>query len=188
MTAPKRSLTQRHSVRRPLPILSRSFLKAGHTPTLFSAFLYFDLSFMVWVMLGPLGVAISHDLGLNAAQKGFMVAIPVDLESAALMDGASRMGAFFDVILPQAIPGIISTALFTFIAAWNEYLYALILMSHDENKTLPPGVVTMLTSTFNVEWALLMAASVMMSLPVIIAFAFLQRHLTRGFGAGAVKG
>ncbi|MGE3142938.1 MAG: nitrate/nitrite transporter [Hyphomonadaceae bacterium] len=58
-------------------MLSRAFLKAGHTPTLFSAFFYFDLSFMVWVMLGPLGVAIAKDLGLNAAEKGLMVAIPV---------------------------------------------------------------------------------------------------------------
>lgn len=58
-------------------MVSRSFLKAGHTPTLLSAFLYFDLSFMVWVLLGPLGVAISKDLGLSPAQKGFMVAVPV---------------------------------------------------------------------------------------------------------------
>jgi NNP family nitrate/nitrite transporter-like MFS transporter len=55
----------------------KDFLKAGHTPTLFSAFLYFDLSFMVWVILGPLGVAISKDLHLNPAQKGFMVAVPL---------------------------------------------------------------------------------------------------------------
>jgi MFS family permease len=58
-------------------MLSRAFLKAGHTPTLFASFLYFDFSFMVWVMLGPLGVAISRDLGLDAAQKGLMVAVPV---------------------------------------------------------------------------------------------------------------
>src|SRR6478735_1993021 len=57
-------------------MLSRSFLKSGHTPTLFSAFLYFDLSFMVWVILGPLAVMIAGDLGLNAAQKGLMVAVP----------------------------------------------------------------------------------------------------------------
>ena len=58
-------------------MLHRSFLKAGHTPTLFAAFLYFDLSFMVWVLLGPLGVAIAKDFGLDPAQKGFMVAVPV---------------------------------------------------------------------------------------------------------------
>jgi len=120
--------------------------------------------------------------------RSFMASIPADLEAAALVDGAGRMGAFFDVILPQALPGIISTALFSFILAWNEYLYALILINEDAKKTLPPGVTTMLTGTFNIEWSLLMAASVMMSIPVIVAFAFLQKHLTRGFGAGAVKG
>jgi ABC-type glycerol-3-phosphate transport system permease component len=120
--------------------------------------------------------------------RSFMAGIPPDLESAALMDGASRMRAFYDVILPQLLPGIISTALFTFILAWNEYLYALVLINKDSSMTLPPGVINMLTSAYDVEWSLLMAASVMMSAPVIIFFAFLQKHLTRGFGAGAVKG
>src|SRR4051794_6009493 len=68
---------------RPFPMVSRSFLKSGHTPTLFAAFLYFDLSFMVWVLLGPLGVAIAKDLHLAPAQKGFMVAVPL-LAGAAL--------------------------------------------------------------------------------------------------------
>jgi multiple sugar transport system permease protein len=120
--------------------------------------------------------------------RSFITSIPLDLESAALVDGASRMGAFVDVVLPQTLPGIISTALFTFILAWNEYLYALVLINEDSHKTLPPGVTTLLTSSFNVEWSLLMAASVLMSVPVIIVFTFLQRHLTRGFGAAAVKG
>jgi multiple sugar transport system permease protein len=120
--------------------------------------------------------------------RSFMAAIPADLEAAAQMDGASRMGAFFDVILPQALPGIISTALFTFIVAWNEYLFALVLISRDASKPLSTGVITLLTSAFNVEWSLLMAASVLMSVPLVVCFAFLQRHLTAGFGAGGVKG
>ncbi len=98
------------------------------------------------------------------------------------------MEAFVDVILPQALPGIISTAVFTFILAWNEYLYALVLVNRDQLRPLTTGVITMLTSAFNIEWSLLMAASVMMSVPVLIVFAFLQKLLTRGFGAGAVKG
>ncbi len=120
--------------------------------------------------------------------RSFMAAIPEDLESAALVDGATRMEAFFDVILPQALPGIISTALFTSILAWNEYLYALVLVNTDEARPLTTGVMTMLVSAFNIEWSLLMAASVMMSVPLIVAFIFLQKYLTRGFGAGAVKG
>jgi multiple sugar transport system permease protein len=120
--------------------------------------------------------------------RSFMQGIPDDLENAALVDGATRMGAFFDVILPQALPGIISTSLFTFILSWNEYLYALVLVNTDEARPLTTGVMNMLISAFNIEWSLLMAASVMMSLPLIIIFAFLQKFLTRGFGAGGVKG
>lgn len=120
--------------------------------------------------------------------RAFMAGIPRDLESAALVDGAGRMGAFFDVILPQAMPGIISTALFTFILAWNEYLYALVLVNSDEARPLTTGVMTMLVSAFNIEWPLLMAASVLMSLPLILMLGFLQSHLTRGLAAGGVKG
>lgn len=120
--------------------------------------------------------------------RSFMAGIPEDLESAALVDGASRMGAFFDVILPQALPGIISTALFTFILAWNEYLYALVLVNSEASRPLTTGVMNMLISSFNIEWSLLMASSVMMSVPLIIIFAFFQRYLTSGFGAGGVKG
>jgi multiple sugar transport system permease protein len=120
--------------------------------------------------------------------RSFMVSIPQDLESAALVDGASRMGAFVDVILPQALPGIVSTALFTFILCWNEYLFALVLVNSDSVRPLTAGTMNMLITSFNIDWSLLMAASVMMSLPLIVIFTFLQGRLTKGFGAGAVKG
>ena len=148
-------------------------VSVGIANTLFSlavAYTTFALPFALWLL------------------RSFMAGIPQDLESAALVDGASRMGAFFDVILPQALPGIISTSVFTFILAWNEYLYALVLVNTDTARTLTTGVITMLVTSFHIEWSLLMAASVMMSVPVLIVFAFLQKHLTRGFGAGAVKG
>jgi multiple sugar transport system permease protein len=120
--------------------------------------------------------------------RSFMQGIPDDLESAALVDGATRMEAFVDVILPQALPGIISTSLFTFILAWNEYLFALVLVNTDSARPLTTGVMSMLVSSFNIEWSLLMAASVMMSIPLVIIFAFLSSYLTKGFGAGGVKG
>lgn len=120
--------------------------------------------------------------------RSFMAGIPEDLESAALVDGASRLGAFRDVILPQLLPGIISAGLFTFILSWNEYLYALVLVNSNDARPLTTGVMNMLISSFNIEWSLLMAASVMMSVPLIVVFAFFQSYLTRGFGAGAVKG
>ncbi len=120
--------------------------------------------------------------------RSFMEGVPEDLESAALVDGATRLGAFKDIILPQLLPGIVSTALFTFILSWNEYLYALVLINSDAVAPLTTGVMSMLISAFNIEWSLLMAASVMMSLPLIVVFAFLQSYLTSGFGAGGVKG
>ena len=120
--------------------------------------------------------------------RSFIAGIPIELEQAAMIDGASRFAAFREVVLPQALPGVISTALFAFILSWNEYLYALVFINQDDRKTLPPGVLTMLNQNQNVEWALLMAASVLMSVPVLLCFGVLQNHLTRGFGAGAVKG
>ena len=120
--------------------------------------------------------------------RSFMQSMPEELEWAALVDGASRTGAFIDVVLPQALPGIISTALFTFILAWNEYFYALILVNTDAARPLTTGVITMLVSSFNIEWSLLMAASVAMSLPLIIIFVFLQGYLVRGFAGTGVKG
>jgi ABC-type glycerol-3-phosphate transport system permease component len=118
----------------------------------------------------------------------FVAAMPVDIEEAARVDGASRMGAFFDVVVPQALPGLISTALFTFILSWNEYLFSLVFINDTRSKTLPAGVTSLLLDSMNVEWNLLMAASVLITMPVLVFFAFLQKHLTRGFGAGAVKG
>lgn len=148
-------------------------VKAGLANTIASlvlAYTTFALPYALWLL------------------RSFMAGIPEDLESAALVDGATRLGAFRDVILPQALPGIISTALFTFILAWNEYLYALVLVNSDEVRPLTTGVMNMLITSFNIEWSLLMAASVMMSIPLIVIFAFLQSYLTRGFGAGGVKG
>lgn len=148
-------------------------VKLGIANTLFSlvlAYTTFSLPYALWLL------------------RSFMAGIPEDLESAALVDGASRLEAFWDVILPQALPGIISTALFTFILAWNEYLYALVLVNSDSSRPLTTGVMNMLITSFNIEWSLLMAASVMMSIPLIVIFAFLQSYLTSGFGAGGVKG
>jgi multiple sugar transport system permease protein len=154
----------------PLYLMMVKIGLANSLVSLVIAYTTFSLPYAVWLL------------------RSFMAGIPEDLESAALVDGASRIGAFIDVILPQALPGIISTALFTFILAWNEYLYALVLVNSDQSRPLTTGVMNMLITSFNIDWSLLMAASVMMSIPLIIIFAFLQSYLTRGFGAGGVKG
>lgn len=148
-------------------------VKVGIANTLFSlvvAYTTFALPYALWLL------------------RSFMASMPEELEWAALVDGASRFGAFVDVVLPQAIPGIISTALFTFIVTWNEYFYALILVNTDEARPLTTGVITMLVTSFNIEWSLLMAAAVAMSLPLIIIFVFLQGYLVRGFAGTGVKG
>ena len=142
-----------------------AMVKAGIANSLFSlviAYTTFALPYALWLL------------------RSFMASLPEELEWAALVDGASRIGAFVDVVLPQALPGIISTALFTFIVAWNEYFYALILVNTDEARPLTTGVITMLVTSFNIEWSLLMAASVAMSLPLIIIFVFLQGYLVKG--------
>lgn len=154
----------------PLYLLMVKIGLANSLTSLVIAYTTFSLPYALWLL------------------RSFMAGIPEDLESAALVDGASRIGAFIDVILPQALPGIISTALFTFILAWNEYLYALVLVNSDQSRPLTTGVMNMLITAFNIDWSLLMAASVMMSIPLIVIFAFLQSYLTRGFGAGGVKG
>lgn len=148
-------------------------VKVGVANTLFSlviAYTTFSLPYALWLL------------------RAFMAGAPEDLEWAALVDGASRLGAFFDVVLPQVLPGIISTAVFTFIVGWNEYFYALVLVNSDSARPLTTGVMNMLITSFNIEWSLLMAASVMMSLPLIVIFVFLQSYLTRGFAASGVKG
>jgi multiple sugar transport system permease protein len=148
-------------------------VRAGIANSLFSlvvAYTTFALPYALWLL------------------RSFMASMPEELEWAALVDGASRMGAFFDVVLPQALPGIVSTALFTFIVAWNEYFYALVLVNTDEARPLTTGVITMLVTSFNIEWSLLMAASVAMSLPLIVIFVFLQGYLVKGFAGTGVKG
>jgi multiple sugar transport system permease protein len=148
-------------------------VKIGIANSLFSlviAYVSFALPYALWLL------------------RSFMANMPEELEWAALVDGASRLGAFVDVVLPQTLPGVISTALFTFIAAWNEYFYALILVNTDEARPVTTGVISMLVTSFNIEWSLLMSASVAMSLPLIVIFVFLQGYLLRGFAGTGVKG
>ncbi len=112
--------------------------------------------------------------------------IPISLEEAAMIDGATRFQAFFKIVLPLAMPGIIATAIFGFIWAWVEYLYALVLISSDSKKTLTLGLASMIQG-ITMRWDLLITASVLMTLPVMILFALVQRQLIMGFAAGAVK-
>lgn len=120
--------------------------------------------------------------------RSYVHGIPIDLEHAAMIDGCTRCGAFYRVIVPQALPGIISTAIFTFNSAWSEYLFASTLMTSPGKRTLSPGLALLLDQTGVYSWGVLMAASVIMVMPVILLFAATQRQLVSGLGEGAVKG
>jgi len=117
----------------------------------------------------------------------FMRSIPIEIEEAALIDGASRYQVFANVVLPTALPGIIAASIFSMIVSWNDYLFGRVFINSLDNLTLTVGVMLFFEGT-HVDWGLLMAASVLMTMPMAILFMALQRHLVAGFGAGAVKG
>lgn len=119
--------------------------------------------------------------------RAFFQTIPVDLEEAAMVDGASRPRAVVYIILPLALPGIIATSIFTFILAWNDFIFARILIAADELKTLPVGVQDLFHSALT-DWGLIMGAAMMITIPALLFFVTVQRYLIRGWGAGAVKG
>lgn len=120
--------------------------------------------------------------------KSYFDTIPHELEEAAVIDGSGRFGTLFRIILPLIGPGAIATAIFIFITAWNEYLFAATLAMSEKVRTLPPGLSLSYMSFVKISWNGLMAASVVASLPSVIIFAFLQRWFIQGLAAGAVKG
>ena len=119
--------------------------------------------------------------------RAFFQSIPLELEEAALVDGAHRGRAVWHVVLPLALPGLIAAAIFTFILAWNDFLFALVLITSDELKTLPVGVNDLFNATI-VDWGMIMAAGVMITVPTVLFFSGVQRDLVQGWGAGGVKG
>jgi multiple sugar transport system permease protein len=118
--------------------------------------------------------------------KGFYDNIPVELEQAARIDGCTRFQAFYMVVMPLSAPGIIATAIYSFITAWNEYVYALTFLNDDEKLTLPVGLQRFFTE-YATNWPGLMAASFIMSVPVVVMFLILQKYFVRALTEGAVK-
>lgn len=119
--------------------------------------------------------------------RSFFESIPLELEEAAMIDGASRPQAVVRVILPMALPGLIAVSIFTFVVAWNDYLFARVLIGSDELKTLPLGIQDLYESTVT-DWGMIMAAGVMITIPALVFFVLVQRYLIAGWGAGGVKG
>lgn len=119
--------------------------------------------------------------------KGFFDGIPRELEEAATVDGCSRLKFIFRILVPLSAPGILATAVFAFIAAWNEFMFGYVLINNDARRTLTPGIM-IFKGTHQTDWASLSAASVLAVLPVAIGFVYLQRYLVEGLANGAVKG
>ncbi|BAJ75012.1 ABC-type sugar transport system, permease component [Microbacterium testaceum StLB037] len=119
--------------------------------------------------------------------KGFFDTIPDELIEAARVDGASRLRTIHSIVLPLAAPGLVAAGLFAFVRGWNDFIFALTLAGPDK-QTLPPGLVNTYVGEAATAWPELMAASLVVSLPVAIAFMLLQRYLVSGMTAGAVKG
>jgi multiple sugar transport system permease protein len=119
---------------------------------------------------------------------GYFRTIAVDLEHAALVDGATRMEAMRHIVLPLAMPGVLSAGIFCFTLAWNEFLYALVFMGSGNMKTVPVGVVTDLIRADVYFWGSLMAAGILGSVPVAIAYSFFVDNYISGMTAGATKG
>lgn len=131
-------------------------------------YIAFSVPFCTWLMLG------------------FFQGIPKELDEAATIDGCSQLRTFFQIILPLSLPGLAATAIYSFIVGWNEYMFALILTTSENMKTLPIGI-GQLNGYYKIVWNDLMAASIVSSLPLIILFIFLQKYFISSLTAGAVK-
>lgn len=142
-------------------------------------------------MVNTYGALILTNAGFNLAfavwiLHGFFSSIPTEVEEAALLDGATRMQVLWRVMLPLTRPGLVTATIFTFIAAWNEYVVALTLMIDDDKKPLTVGFRSYVTG-YEQNWDQLFAASVIAVVPVVILFAIIERHLVGGLTAGSVK-
>lgn len=152
----------------PLFILMRVLGLVNTHGSLILTYLTFGLPLAIWLL------------------KGFYDNIPIQLDQAARIDGATRFQAFVYIIMPLSSPGIIATAIYSFIGAWNEYIYAYTFLSRNDQLTLPVGIQRFFSEN-TTDWPGLMAASFIMSVPVVLLFLVLQRYFVRALTEGAVK-
>jgi N,N'-diacetylchitobiose transport system permease protein len=132
-------------------------------------YLTFVLPFAVWTL------------------RGFILSIPKELEEAALVDGNSRVGAFTRILLPLIAPGLVATSVFAFISCWNEYIFARVLLNDQSKQTVTVWLSYFLGSSKHTDWGALMAGSTLTAIPVVIFFLLVQRKISFGLTAGAVK-
>ncbi|MCP5155840.1 MAG: carbohydrate ABC transporter permease [Ectothiorhodospiraceae bacterium] len=153
----------------PFFILMRGYGLVNNHFGLVLAYTTFSLPFCMWLL------------------RSFFQSIPLELEEAAMTDGASRLQAVVYVIVPLALPGVIAVSIFSFIVAWNDYIFTRTLINSDELKTLPVGVNDLVNATV-IDWGMILAGGVVITIPALIFFIAVQRYLIAGWGAGAVKG
>jgi N,N'-diacetylchitobiose transport system permease protein len=153
----------------PLYLMLDSVNQVDSLPGVIAVYLAVILPFMVWTL------------------RGFVANIPAELEESAMIDGCTRVGAFLRITFPLVGPGLVATAIFGFIQAWNEYIVAYVLLSSPKNQTLTIWLASF-TTNHGPEWGPLMAGATLTGLPVVLFFLVLQRYLVGGLTAGAVKG
>lgn len=119
--------------------------------------------------------------------KGYFDTIPIEIEESAIMDGASRAMIFYRIVLPLAMPAVAVTALFSFLTGWNEFIIASLIMEDELNYTAPVGL-KFFVGGFATEWGYFAAGSIVVSVPVVVLFMYLQKYLVSGLSAGGVKG
>jgi N,N'-diacetylchitobiose transport system permease protein len=132
-------------------------------------YLTFVLPFAVWTL------------------RGFILSIPKELEEAALVDGNSRVGAFTRILLPLIAPGLVATSVFAFITCWNEYIFARVLLNDQSKQTATVWLSYFTGTSKHTDWGALMAGSTLIAIPVVVFFLLVQRKISFGLTAGAVK-
>jgi multiple sugar transport system permease protein len=153
----------------PLYAQMRNLGLANSLAGLIAAYPSFTVPFVTWLLMG------------------YFESIPEELEEAAMIDGATRFGAFYRIVLPLSAPGVLAAGLYAFTQAWNEFLYALVFITDGKLRTLPVGLASFITGDVY-GWGYLMSGAVLTTLPVIAAYIYLQKYMVEGLTAGSVKG
>jgi N,N'-diacetylchitobiose transport system permease protein len=153
----------------PLYVVLARYHQTGRLSGVIVTYLTFVLPFSIWTL------------------RGFVLSIPRDLEEAAMVDGSTRVGAFVRILLPLVAPGLVATAVFAFIQAWNEFIFAYILLTDAQKQTLTVWLAGFYGTSTGTDWGGLMAASTLTAIPVVVFFLLVQRRIAFGLTAGAVK-
>jgi N,N'-diacetylchitobiose transport system permease protein len=153
----------------PLFIQAKNLGLLNHLLGLVVVYVAFSLPFAIWTL------------------RGFVAAVPPELEEAAYVDGASWLRMFWSVLLPLVAPGLVATSVFSFITAWNEFVFAITFMNDQGSYTVAAGLRQFFTQ-YGTNWGAVMAGSTLITVPVMLFFVLVQRRLSEGLVSGAVKG